>query len=192
MGRIGTAVAAAEMRGGLAWTKGGLAASQHEQRHGNAGRRGRPAAEMRPADVQSTADQRGRTHSRWEARDKQPKGLRGTHTHAESSQPARGNRGPRRPGDRQTGKGCQRAKWGTRPRTTTLALAMYGSLGRAPRLHAILKDWADERVNDTQFRSDTETGRHQHGSPRVESSQTLPIRSGNVRVPAPGGGQPYA
>jgi hypothetical protein len=83
-------------------------------------------------------------------------------------------------------------EWGTRPRATKLALPSFGSRGRAPHLHSILKDGADARVNDSQFRSDTEMRRHQYGSPRVESSQTLPICSGNVRVPDPGGGQPDA
>jgi hypothetical protein len=61
-------------------------------------------------------------------------------------------------------------EWGTRPRVTTLALPRCGSLGRAPHLHAILKHWADDRVNDAQFRSNTKTRRHQYRSPRVESS----------------------
>jgi hypothetical protein len=83
-------------------------------------------------------------------------------------------------------------EWGTRPRVTTLTLPRCGPFGRAPHLHAILKHGADDRVNDSQFRSDTETRRHEHRSPRVESSQILPICSGNVLVPAPGRGQPNA
>jgi hypothetical protein len=83
-------------------------------------------------------------------------------------------------------------EWGTGPGTTALALAMLGPLGRAPYLHAILKDWADDRVNDLQFRRVTKARGHQHASPGVESSQTLPICSGNMHVPAPGGGKPYA
>jgi hypothetical protein len=43
------------------------------------------------------------------ALDKQPKGLRGTHTHAGFSQPRHKIRGPRKPGDRQTEEGCERA-----------------------------------------------------------------------------------
>jgi hypothetical protein len=60
-------------------------------------------------------------------------------------------------------------EWGTRSRATTLALPIRGPLGRAPHLHAILREGADDRVNDSQLRSDTESQRHQYGSPRVES-----------------------
>jgi hypothetical protein len=83
-------------------------------------------------------------------------------------------------------------EWRTRPRVTTLTFPRCRPLGRAPHLHTILKHWADDRINDSQFRSDTETQRQQYRAPRVESSQTLPICSGYVCVPAPGGGQPNA
>jgi hypothetical protein len=83
-------------------------------------------------------------------------------------------------------------EWGTRQRATTLALLICGSLGWSPHLHAILKDGADDRLNDAQFRSDTVTRRLQYGPQRVESFQTLRICRGNVRVQAPGGGQPDA
>jgi hypothetical protein len=106
--------AEAERRSGRAGVKDDLAVVQHEQQHGHVGSPGRPDAEMRPADVQIIADERGRTHSRWEALDRQPKGLQGTDTHAESSQPPRENHGPRRPGHRQTEEGCQSAGVGDR------------------------------------------------------------------------------
>jgi hypothetical protein len=48
--RTGATRAEAKRRGGLAWAKDGRAASQHEQRYGNAGSRWRPDAEMQPAD----------------------------------------------------------------------------------------------------------------------------------------------
>jgi hypothetical protein len=114
MGRTEATPAEAQRRGGRAWAKDNLAVEQHEQRQGSAGSRGRPGAEMWRADVQSIADEQGRTHSRWEALDRQPKGLWGTHMCAESSQPVHKNRGPRRPGDRQTEEGCQSAGVGDR------------------------------------------------------------------------------
>jgi hypothetical protein len=64
MGQTGATRAEAERRGGLAWSKDGLVAAPHEQRHGKAGSRGRPEAEMQSADLQSIADERGRTNSR--------------------------------------------------------------------------------------------------------------------------------
>jgi hypothetical protein len=83
-------------------------------------------------------------------------------------------------------------EWGTGPGATTLTFAILGSRGRAPYLHTIFKDWADDRVNNSQFGSDTQTRRHKHTSPRVVNSQPLPICSGNMRVPAPGRWQPDA
>jgi hypothetical protein len=89
-----------------------------------------------------------------------------------------------------TGQATRRPKrvvkvleWGRGPRATTLALATCGQvpLGQAPHLFAILKDWADDRMNDTQLRSDSKSRRHQYGSPRVDSSQRLTTCSCNVR-----------
>jgi hypothetical protein len=102
------------MHGGPAWATDDWVAEQHEQQHGNAGRRVCPDAEMRPADVQSSAGERGRTHCRWEALDIQPKGLRERHTHAESSQAPREILGPRRPGEKQTEEGRRSAGVGDR------------------------------------------------------------------------------
>jgi hypothetical protein len=50
---------------------------------------------------------------------------------------------------------------GTWPGATTFAFAKRGPFRRTPNLHAILKDGADDRVNDPQFCSGTEP-RRQH------------------------------
>jgi hypothetical protein len=60
------------------------------------------------------------------------------------------------------------------------ALSIFGPLGRGPHHHAISKDWADDRVHDSQFRSDTKTRRQQDRPPSLTSSETLPICSGNM------------
>jgi hypothetical protein len=92
---------------GQGWSGGSATvALQHEQRNGSAGSLGHPDAEMQPADVQSMADEQARTRFRWEALDRQPKGLPGSHTHATPIQPLRKNHGPRKPGYRQTGEGA--------------------------------------------------------------------------------------
>jgi hypothetical protein len=52
-GRTEATPAEAHRRGGPAWVKDDLVAEQHEQRHGNAGSRWRPDAEMRPAECGS-------------------------------------------------------------------------------------------------------------------------------------------
>jgi hypothetical protein len=45
--------AEARRHNGLAWAKDDLVAEQHGQRYGNAGSRGRPDAEMRPAEYRT-------------------------------------------------------------------------------------------------------------------------------------------
>jgi hypothetical protein len=142
---------------------------------------------MRRSDVQSIANERGHMHHRQATLERLPKSPRVRHTSAGSSQPP--HKTCRHCGPGREEKVVKVLEWGTGPGATTLALAMFGPLERfPPRLYAILKDGAD----DPQFHSETNTRRHQHASPRVESSQTLPICSGNMRVPTPVGSTPYA
>jgi hypothetical protein len=72
---------------------------------------------------------------------------------------------------KQTAKVIKVLLWGTGPRATTLALTILGPLGWASHLHTILKDWANDRVNDLPFCRDTTPRRQQYG---VAKSGKLP------------------